>query len=132
MKKIILSAVSVMLITGMAGCEDKQTALEGDWRIDLDPMIQQARSLGASNGEIQQVKDTFIDGRMNIDAEKITLTIDGMFGSEILEYKISSKDGQCFNLAIQSAKAPHKYCVNENRLEIHDPGTKLITTYVRT
>jgi hypothetical protein len=126
-KKTMLKIVLVLAPIAVAGCKGEGASIEGSWTIDLEPMIQQANSLGASSTDIQQVKETFIDGKMSIDSHRITLTIPGIKGSEIFEYKVSSKEGQCLDLAINAST--HKYCTDGKRLEVHDPSTRLIAIY---
>jgi hypothetical protein len=120
-----------LLVATMAlqGCKQEKLAVEGNWKIELEPMLQQARELGASPRGVQQIRETFVDGRMAVDGKQITLTIPGFPDSEVFEYKLSSKEGQCFNLAIEARKTTLKYCVDAEKLEVHDPSTKLVTVY---
>jgi hypothetical protein len=111
----------------IAGCKKEPSKIEGAWAIDMEPMLRQARSLGASNREVENVRETFCDGKLTVDGSRITLTIAGIQGSEVFDYKVASKDGDCLNLIINSAT--HKYCVSGERLEVHDPSTKLVAIY---
>jgi hypothetical protein len=46
------------------------------------------------------------------DGKLITLTIPGLPDSEVLAYKLTSTEGQCFNLVIEAKKTTLKYCVD--------------------
>jgi hypothetical protein len=122
-----------LLVSTMAlqGCKEEKLAIEGNWKIELEPMLQQARELGASPNGVRQIRETFVDGRMAVDGKLITLTIPGLPDSEVLEYKLTSTEGQCFYLVIEAKKTTLKYCVDGERLEVHDPSTKLVTVYGR-
>jgi len=125
------ATLALLLCAGIAtsGCNAEKTGIEGDWAIDLPPMLDQARSLGASDRDVQQVKDAFSGGRMTIDHNRITLTLDGVPGKQVLQYSVVSKDGSCWNLKIKSLN--HRYCAARDRLEIHDPSTPLVAVYKR-
>jgi VCBS repeat-containing protein len=123
--------VTTLLIASTFGCTKKATSIEGKWAIDLEPMVQQAQSLNASNRDIQSMKDTFSNGQLEIDGKRITITIDGINDREVKEYVVSSVEGACMLLSIQSSAKPHKYCLSGNRLEVHDPSTPLTTVYRR-
>lgn len=94
-------------------------------------MVQQAKSLNASNRHIESMKETFRDGQLKIDSHRITIVIEGMGDGEFYEYVVSSMEGACTLLSIQSSAKPHKYCVSGSRLEVHDPSTPLIAVYQR-
>ena len=127
MKQKTLKIALVLAAIAVAGCKDEKTSIEGRWTIDLEPMIQRANSMGASGTDIRRIRETFSDGRMSIDDHRITLTIPGIQGSESYAYEVLSKEGTCLNLGIEAST--HKYCVDGNRLEIHDPSTRLVTIY---
>lgn len=99
--------------------------------IDLPPMIQQAQSLNASSRDIEAMKETFSNGQLEIDSQRITLTIEGINDQEVKEYVVSSVEGACSLLSIQSSAKPHKYCLSGSRLEVHDPSTPLTAVYRR-
>lgn len=127
MRKIGPWLVIAFVVLAISGCKKEPTKIEGSWSIDLEPMVRQARSLGASNREVENIRETFTDGKLKIDSSRITLTITGIQDSEIFEYKVDSKDGDCLNLIINAAT--HRYCVSGERMEVHDPSTKLVATY---
>lgn len=97
--------------------------------IDLDPMIQQAKSLGASTKGIQEIRDVYADGKLEIDNRRITLTIIGVSGNDVKEYQVVSKNGTCTSISYKATNEESKYCVAGSRLEVHDPNSKLITVY---
>lgn len=127
-----LTAIALVLIVALTfGCAKKVPSIEGKWAIDLEPMIQQARDLNASSRDIEAIKENFRNGRLEIDTKRITVTIEGINDREIREYVVSSNEGACSLLLIQSSAKPHKYCLSDNRLKVNDPSTPLIAVYRR-
>lgn len=129
MRKIGPWLAIAFTVLAIVGCKKETSEIEGFWAIDLEPMLRQARSLGASNRELEKIRETFSDGKLTIDSSRITLTITGVQGREVFDYKVDSKDGGCLNLIISSAT--HRYCVSGERLDVHDPSTKLVAIYRR-
>ena len=117
------------LCAAATGSHAQKSAVEGHWEIDLAPMLEQARSMGACARDLQQVRETFSGGRMSIEGGRITLTIDGFAGKEVFQYKVLSTQGSCSSLEIRSSN--HRYCVVRDRLEVHDPRSPLIAVYKR-
>ncbi len=129
-RQFIAMAISLAVASAL-GCSKKASSIEGKWAIDLEPMIQQAQSLKASSRDIEAIKETFSNGRLEIDSQRITLTIEGVNDHEVKEYVVSSVEGACSLLSIQSSAKPHKYCLSDSRLEVHDPSTPLTAVYRR-
>jgi len=130
-RRSLAAIVIALLIASMFGCSKKATSIEGKWAVELEPMVRQAQSLNASNRDIEAVKETFSGGRLEIDGKRIAMTIEGINDREVKEYAVSSVEGACTLLSIQSSAKPHKYCLNDGRLEVHDPSTPLIAIYRR-
>ena len=122
---------SVILIAGsllvLDGCKKESNELKGDWAIDLAPMIEHAKSSGASEAEIAKMKEDFTGGRMAIDEHNIRFSVEGISTSATVEYTVLSKDGNCFNISTKLSTTPARYCVIDSGLEVHDPnmGTAL-------
>ena len=131
MKKTALIIALVLVAISASGCK-KASIIEGSWEIELEPMIRQAKAIGASGRDIAAVRDNFADGRMTIDASQIILSIAGIKGSTTFNHTIASKESECLNLTINNAPATHKYCVSNGRLEVHDPSTKLVAIYKKS
>lgn len=129
MNKVVGWVVIFIAILTITGCKKEPSNIEGAWAVDLEPITRQARSLGASNREIEHIRNTFRDGELTIDSSRITLTIAGIQDSEVFEYKIDSKEGDCLHLVINSST--HRYCTTGDRLEVHDPSTKIVVVYKR-
>jgi hypothetical protein len=123
--------VATLLIASTFGCAKKASSIEGKWAIDLEPMVQQAHSLNASSRDIESIKETFSNAQLDIDGKRITMTIEGINDREVKEYVLSSVEGACTFLSIQSSARPHKYCLSGSRLEVPDTNTPLITVYRR-
>jgi hypothetical protein len=126
-ESIVLALAAIILI----GCARNASDIEGNWVIDLEPMLQQARELGGASRDIHKIRETFIDGMMVIDSKHIIFGIRGMQDRTTWDYNISSKEGKCVLLTTNVDTRTLKYCVDGNRLEIHDPGTKLVVIYKR-
>lgn len=143
MKKIIAGIFLVLTAISLSGCSKKpaENAIEmkGNWVIDIDSTLRKAQAVGASNRDLSMVKEKFSGGRMNIDRERINLSIEGFTGSEAYEYKITEKEGNCISMQVKGASpglkganGRLKHCLNGNHLEVHDPATPLVTVYKRS
>lgn len=131
MKNTILKSVLLSALLSTAAC-GQNSAIEGHWAIDLEAMVAQARSIGATDRDLQMVRETFEGGRAEIDARKITLTIAGVTGKDVRGYTVESKDGSCLVLKVEPSTDLHRYCVDGRRLEVRDPSTKLVVVYNKT
>ena len=120
---------ALLLTLSIVGCSRQHTAIEGSWTIDIEPMLEQARSMTSSGREINGVRNTFTDGKMDIDNHQIKLSIPGMGGSQNFEYTVLSKDGSCVVVDIKGMPGDHKFCVTGSRLEFHDSTAPLTAVY---
>jgi hypothetical protein len=132
MKKEILGIVMLSSLLFAAGCGQKKSDIEGKWTLDLEATVAQARSIGATDRDIQGVRQTFEGGLMEIDASKITLSIVGMQAAEVRGYKVDSKAGSCVIVRIEPSPDLQRFCVEGRRLDVHDPSTKLVLAYNRS
>jgi len=121
--------LSVIFIAGslffLGGCKKEASGLEGDWAIDLAPMIEHARSSGASEADIAKMKDDFTGGRMAIDGHNIRFSVEGVSTAATVEYSVLSQDGNCFNISTKLSTTPARYCIVDSGLEVHDPNMGL-------
>jgi len=124
--KFLLLAFAIAAISGCG----KKPNIEGNWVIDLDPMLKQAQEIGATSNDIKRINTTYAGGKLNIGKERIELSIGGMPGTQSFDYKVLYQEGECLRLQIAGKNT--KYCVNGDRLYIHDPGTRLIAVFKKS
>lgn len=127
-----------MAVAALSGCGRKATEMEGNWIIDMDATLRQAQAVGASNSDLDMIRDTFGDAKMSIDRKHISLSIEGIPVGEAYEYKVTEIEGDCISMqakgaspSLKGTSGRLKHCVIGDRLEVHDPDTPLITVYKR-
>jgi len=125
MNKILSITLIAASLIILGGCKKGASALQGDWAIDLAPMIEHARSSGASDTEIAKMKEDFTGGRMAIDDHNIRFSVEGISTAATVEYSVLSQDGNCFNISTKLSTTPARYCIIDSGLEVHDPNMGL-------
>lgn len=76
-----LSIATLIAIGLTAACGKKTSDIHGNWEVNIEPMIHQAQTLGASAKDIQGMKETFDGGKLLIDDSKLTMSVAGISGS---------------------------------------------------
>jgi len=113
----------------LSACLPGDRGLLGSWAVDLERTLAQARTIGASERELRDVRDTYADGRLHIGADRLTIRIAGLDGQEVLPYQEVGQDGPCHLLRIAATQPVHRYCREDDRLLVHDPSTRLVVVY---
>ena len=121
--------VFTFLILTLSGCENDNNSITGEWAINLAATIQNAKSSGASEADVQGVKNTYQDGMLKISKEEIILSISGISGEIRHPYTITSSEGDCYILNIDNQPRSYTYCTNRGQLVINDPSTPLVAVY---
>lgn len=123
--------VAILAAITTASCKTDANSIVGNWAVNLDATISQAKSIGASEADIQDVKNTYQDGKIRIKDSEIEVFITGIGGEIRYSYAITGRQGDCSLLKVDGQSGPYKYCINNGQLIVHDPSTPLIAVYDR-
>lgn len=126
----IKSMGCLMSVVILSACGEPPSPLEGKWVIDLAPMIEQAKALHATDRQINQIKETFINGELDINADQIKLTVPESDQEVSYKYRIHSNQGDCYQLEIEEKL--HEYCVTGDKIKINDPDAKITIRYTKS
>ena len=117
-----------------AGCESTSapaSPIHGDWVVDLDATLANASALGAGANDLRQVRETYADGKLRIEADRMVIGVKDMQQTMEMEYSVLGTEGDCARLSWKSNPREQKYCVRAGRMEVTDPGTPLVVVYRR-
>ena len=132
MRRIYLTLAAGVVLGSLLACgKSVSSGLGGKWRVDLPSTIEQARAIGASASDLEQVRDMFEGGEMTISSKSIVLSLDGGSVSRTIQYELQSVDGECTTLKTEVGPGSHRYCVSGSQLKVHDPSTPLVVVYAR-
>lgn len=127
--KKIISRVCLISVVMLIACTEP-SQIEGKWVIDLPPMIAQAKALHATDRQINQIQETFINGELQIKADQIRLSVPESDQDVSYRYRILSRQGGCYRLEIEMKE--HEYCVTGNKMQIKDPDAMITIRYTKS
>ena len=125
----MMSMGFLMSVVMLSACGEPTSPLEGKWVIDLAPMIGQAKALHATDRQIQQIHETFVNGELEIKADQIQLSVPESDQVVSYKYQIRSNQGDCYQLEIEEKE--HEYCVTGNKMQVNDPDAKITIRYTK-
>jgi hypothetical protein len=133
MKRFIVTAAAVVFALGLAGCgSGKDGDIEGKWALDLDKTVERARSMGASNRDVDELRKTYEGARMHVKGNELVLSVDGFKGDGIVApYKKISSDGACRRLKVNlmSQEAEGDFCAKGGTLEVKGLNPMAVEVY---
>lgn len=114
----------------LLGCTAR-SPLQGQWVVDLQGTIEQARRDGITAQAVPQIRAVYGGGRIEITDEALVMRIDGMPDAISRHYRILDQQGDCYRMEINGAPGTHRYCLRGARLLVHDPSTPLTVVFQR-
>ena len=133
MKKLSIGLATISAL-GLSGCLfDSASDIKGKWAIDLDQMTQKVQSMGASARDVQELKDTYIDGKLEVTDRALVFSITGEEGTTEAPYELLSSEGHCHKLKlwIEKTESVSQFCLRDGLLEIKSPGYRVPEIYRR-
>lgn len=105
------------------------SGLYGKYELDVDAMVKQLENKAIPQASVDAFRKQMGNGRTTtrISKDKITITINGE--SVDFPYELLSKKGNC--TTIRSEGKTLDYCVDNDRLEVHNKQNSMFEVYRR-
>lgn len=120
----------LLCLPALAGCAGR-SPLHGQWVVDLQATVEQARRDGITAQAVPQIRAVYAGGRMEITGKALLMRVDGMPEAVTRNYRVLGEQGGCYRMAINGAPGTHAYCLRGTRLLVHDPATPLTVVFRR-
>lgn len=132
MKRFIVHAAAIVFMLGLAGCgSGKDGDIQGKWALDLDQTVERARSMGASNRDVDELRKTYEGSRMHVKGNELVLSVVGIKDEIVAPYKKVSSDGACHRLKITllSQELDGDFCAKGGTMEVKGLNPMAVEVY---
>lgn len=100
--------------------------------VDIDATIRTATDAGIPVQLTPRFREIYDAGQLEVTRDTLVMRVAGYSEAISRNYKIVSAAGNCYGLEINGSQGVHKYCVENGRLTVDDPGAKLELVYRQT
>lgn len=106
--------------------------MQGQWAIDLEATVAEARRRGLGEADIVQVGELYGRGLLEITEDALVMRVAGVSDSVARNYRVLDRSGDCYRLEVQGAAQHPRYCLQAGRLIVNDPGAMLSLVFKRS
>ncbi|HSC80091.1 MAG TPA: hypothetical protein VLC08_07045 [Chitinolyticbacter sp.] len=124
------SLLTLPLIALLLACSGQPPSMLGNWTIDLDPMLAEARTLNAKPADLDALRATYEGGQLAVTSSEMVLGIGGK-DQTTWRYQVLSQSSDCYDIKFDHAPGTYKHCIDGNQMRVHDPDTRLTTVFRR-
>lgn len=114
----------------LAACSGKPPSMLGNWTIDLEPMLAEARSLKATPKELDAIRATYDGGQLAVTNEEMVLSMANR-SQTTWRYQVVAQSGDCYDIKFSHAPAIYTHCIDGDQMRVADPDTRLTTVFRR-
>lgn len=123
-------AFAVLAAATLSAC-GANPSLQGQWAVDIDATVDEARRRGLSEREIAFLRELYGRGLLEITDDALVMRVVGVPDAVARNYRELERDGDCHRLQVQGSAPSHRYCLRDGRLIVDDPGAMLSLVFKR-